>query len=395
MKTPLLFFILLALCPGFSNKAFAQHTACRRMFRGVAPHLSSPGGKGPKNKSRNGKKNTDSENLYFAYLVEKKKLYPLLPRDRQEDLLTEFKKTGDIEIRNKIVSHNLGLVVAVANKYRWALSPVVDIMDLIQAGNEGLIKAVEKYNPELKRFSSIAYSYIARSIRRFLFEQSHILRIKSSSENKTIVFDLNRRKQAIVSRNEIFNAVLTAERLSTDKTRIQPESVERVNSRLSQDIISFNQAPVEQGYFNELMEHNLNPDGINSFEEIYDTKRSSLEDIVISEIGLETLKRMIRIVLSELGARDEDIFIKRILMNPPVPLHKLGEVHNVSKERIRQIEVNLRKKLHHFGSVNRFSEPSFFLLVSSGRDKYRMVHFLNSWTESVYGMPFHEYIEAD
>ena len=403
-------FIPLVLSSNWSSIASAQQTACRQVFQGTELQQSrspSPAGKrrrgledrsyisrprqGQENKSPN-RKNTDSEYFFYDYITRMKKLYPPLPHSRQEALLTEFKKTGDIKIRNKIVLHNLGLVVKVVNKYRWALSPVVDMMDLIQVGNTKLIEAVEKYKPELGgRLSTYAFILIKEGIKNFVFAQAHIVRITHSSEHDRIFFSLHKQ--------EMFSAEQAAENLSADKkTKVKPETVEWMRNHLSSDTVSFNKTPVEQRHLNGIMNSNLNLEEINSFEEIYDREALSLEDLIAAERELEKLTKMMRMFLSGLNEKEKDIFIKRILMYPPVSIDKLAETYNISRLRISRIRYNLLRKLQKFAFLNRGSFPGISStpgIIFSDLFRSKFFKVLNSWTESAYGMSLPEYIQAD
>ena len=334
-------------------------------------------------------------------ILRKRKNFTLLFRKiSKKPSSRNLKKTRDIQIRNKIVSHNLGLVLKAVNKYGWALSPTVDKMDLIQAGNEGLIKAVEDYDPEKgTRLSPYAFYRITRSIRSFLLEQAHIVRIKYSAENERAVFGLTGQKERFSLSNENFNAGLAAEDLSFGKVKVRPETVERMNIHLSYDTVSFNQ-PLgalegEASYKTDLLNRDLNSEKINNFEEIHPAKAPFLQELVIAERGLEELKKMMRMFLSRLGERNRDVFIKRILMYPPVSIYKTAEIYGISGEWVRRVEAKLMREFHSFGVTEGFSEELFFSPLFSKRDRYQIVRFLSSWTESVYGMSFDEYIQAD
>ena len=335
--------------------------------------------------------NENSTNDYYNYLAEMRKLYPLLSPEKQHILFKEFKKTGEVKIRNELVSRNLGLVAKVANRYKWALPPTFDMMDLIQEGNEGLIEAVEKYKPELGYpFSTFAFYYIRNHISQFCVEQGHL--VKVPNHHSKVVLNLERQKELLFSQGKNFNAELVAENLSTDKNTVSPETVKWMNKHLSQEIISFSQAFREESD----PEGNSNTERINSFEEVYDRDSAPLEDVVAAEQILENFKGGINNFLLTLNPREKDIFIKRFLMYPQVTLKELAKTYNVSIEQIRRNANKLWRKIRH-PSRFPYSDLSWELTDNffSGSSGYPAIYLLNSYTESIYGMSFLEYIQAD
>ena len=367
--------------------------------------------KSQKNEEAN-RTNDNSLNSYFNYLVEMKRLYPPLSPERQYLLFKEFKKTGDVKIRNELVSRNFGFVATVANRYKKALPPSFDMMDLIQEGNEGLIKAVENYNPDLGyKFSTFAFHYIRKNIARFCVEQSHP--VKVSNYHYRVFFNLERQKEWFFSQNKDFDAELVAENLSTDKETISPKNVDLLNNHLSQEITSFNQSPAKENEPTKLVEENPNPEGINSFEEIYDRERVSLDDLVAAEQALKNFKEVINSFLSSLPPRKKDILIKRIFISPKHTREKLAKFYNLSMERIRQIENKLLRELQrellHPSALgdglpmevkhNLYRKEMIFngssIYVPSFSQANQTVQLLNSYTETIYGVSFLEYLQAD
>ena len=350
--------------------------------------------KDQENKTTN-RENKDSLDTYFHYLSEMRKQFPPLSQDEQTTLFIEFRKTGDNEIRNEIVSHNLGLVATVVNRYTWALSPVIDIMDLFQEGSKGLIAAVEAHKPESEyRFSTLAIPYIEGYIKRFCFEQAHMVRIKHSSAHNTVFFNLERQKSQFFSQNEDFDAELVAENLSTDKIKVKPETVEWMDNHLSQDLISFNQPFMEQENLPRLAEDHPNPEGISAFEEIYDTDTPLLEDVIVAEKVMGYLIKVINGFLTGLSPRQRDVFQRRFLIDPPIVYAEIGKIYGVTGGYIQQIARKLERRFRHprWWDVDSFS--LFWLqskLLDSSSIRNLFTRDLDSYTESVFGQSFSEY----
>ena len=327
---------------------------------------------------------------YFHYLSQGRKRFPLLSQDKIDTLIREYKRVGDTEIRNKIVSHNLGLVIRLARQYHWALSSTIDRMDLIQAGNKGLIDAVEAYKPELRtRFSSLAVKYIEGYIKRFLFEQAHIVRIKFSPEHTKVFFNLEKQKDYFFLKGEIFNADLVAKNLNNGRTTVKPETVSWMSSHL-QDTISFNQPVQGARHSNGLIEEDANLERVQDFEEVYRAESPFLDDVVGARMILEALIRNINDFLSKLTPREQGVFIKRFLTSYPVSQNVLAETYGVSVQRIRQIERKLRMRFKHRvnwqGMGSKQIQTDFF--------SARFIGLINSYTESSFGKSFDEYFSS-
>ena len=108
----------------------------------------------------------------------------------------------------------LGLVTWVAKDFRWATSPTIDIVDLVQEGNVGLIKAIDAYQPEKGyQLSTLAVTYIKRAIRDFIAEQAHIVNVsmKGNSERTRVFYNLDRQRDLLSSQGRGFNPELVAE----------------------------------------------------------------------------------------------------------------------------------------------------------------------------------------
>ena len=337
--------------------------------------------------------NEDEDNSlfedYFNYATEVRRQLPRLSSERQDALIQEFKRTGDIKIRNEIISRNLGLVNRVVLKYRWALSSTIDMMDLVQVGNEGLINAMEAYNPELGyRFSTLAVPYIEGAIKTFCYEEAHIVRLPDSNERIRVFFNLERQRDYFASEGIPFNEHLAAENLSTGRITVRPKTVRRMDSHL-QDTISFDQPVTERRDPLRSFEEDLTEE-TRTFEEVYNPRNFSTEDVAAAEQVLEGVRRHISHFLSKLPPRQQDIFIKRFLISPAVPLIELAEAYGVSTGYVNQVERRL---------IGKFKRSSLWRsdLMLQVRDMVlfhspqRFISDVNDYTERYFGRSFYEY----
>ena len=237
--------------------------------------------------------------------------------DLYEKAETEKKKN---KIRNEIATHHLRLVIKNAKGY---LNRGLDFGDLIQEGNKGLLKAIERYNIKLGyKFSTYATWWIRQAIMRGVTDTGRAVRLPVHRADKAI------RYFAVVRR-------LTVEYgYEPDEIEIAKEmeiSLEELR-RLKEETIT----PVS-------LDMKVGEDADSSLIEfIPDTQNKTPEEKVIQD----DLKRTIDKMLSELKTREKEIMEYRFGLNgkPEMTLEQLGEKYRVSRERIRQIEATTLRR---------------------------------------------------
>ena len=254
--------------------------------------------------------------------------YPLLDLEEERALALELKKTGDLEIAKKLVLHNLRLVVKIAMEYRHAWQ---NIMDVIQEGNIGLMKAVSKYDPEKgAKLSYYASWWIRSYILKFILDNFRLVKIGTTNEQKKLFYNLLKEKNRLISLGQDFDHKTIAENLG-----VSEKSVALMESRLSSTEVPFNPSPGESGR-----------DGHLSPEEVYgDAEQENVDDVLADKEGLQILQNKLTGFLDGLGERDRAIFRERLLQEIPSSLQSIADQYGVSRERIRQIEERLKENL--------------------------------------------------
>ena len=335
---------------------------------------------------------------YFHYLQEMRRRFPPLPRDEQQALLLEFRKTGDIEIRDKLVSHNLGLVTSVAQRYQWAVSPAVGRMDLIQEGNIGLVKAIEAHQPERGyQLSSLAVPYIEGAIKNYISEHAHIVDMKmvGNSEKARVFYNLRQERELLSSQQEAFNPDLVAENLSTDKINVRPQTVQLMDTHFSQDVISFNQPVVEPQVPGKLAGDVPDAEGGKTFEEVHPGGAAALDDVVLSERDLDLFEEYIVRFLASLNPRERDIFMRWFFLVDHPTLEDLGKIYGVSRARADQIKTKATRKLMRFTMTSgmHFDAPvGAITFVSKPGANRHFITFCDSYRESFSGKSLYQSI---
>jgi RNA polymerase primary sigma factor len=269
----------------------------------------------------------DSIQMYLKEIGQ----YPLIPASEEKNLAYRIEK-GDMEAKNLLARANLRLVVSIAKKYVGRSSDLT-LLDLIQEGNLGLFKAVEKFDwTKGYKFSTYATWWIRQSITRALADQSRTIRIpvhmvETISKYKQVV----RRLSQDLGREPLVEEIAMEMNLEVDKIHI----IEQIN----QDTVSLEQ-PIgdddEKSTRGEFIPDDkiLRPD--------QDSSRRILSD-------------QIKEVLDTLNPKERKILELRYGLNDGIQhtLEEVGQEFGVTRERIRQIEAKVHEKLRNNEKISR------------------------------------------
>jgi len=256
---------------------------------------------------------------------------PLLTRDEEKELAKKIEK-GDIESRNKLIQANLRLVVSIAKRY-VGRSPNLTLLDLIQEGNIGLARAVDKFDYRRGfKFSTYATWWIRQAITRALADQSRTIRIPVHMvETISKYAQVKRRLFQDLGREPLPEEIAVEMGVDVEKVRHI--------IKISQDTIPF-EAPVGD-----------------------EDEGSTLGDFIEDEKGitpvqsaaLRLLGDQIKEVISNLQPREQKILRMRFGLDDGVT-HTLEEVGNefgVTRERIRQIEFKALEKIRQHQNLKK------------------------------------------
>jgi RNA polymerase sigma-32 factor len=253
--------------------------------------------------------------------------FKLLTPEEEKDLTLELIRTGDIEVAKKLVLANLRLVVKIALEYRNAYK---NIMDLIQEGNIGLMKAVSKFDPTKgAKLSYYASWWIRSYILKFILDNFRLVKIGTTQEQKKLFYNLMKEKQRLMSMGISPDIKLLSENLG-----VSEKAVIEMDQRLSSggQEISLDK-PLDDDNARQTLSE-LIGDG----QESLDTHLGNLQN-------LEILKENLGNFVKQLKPRDQEIFEKRLLSEIPESLQSIADQYGVSRERIRQIEERLIEQL--------------------------------------------------
>jgi RNA polymerase sigma-32 factor len=253
--------------------------------------------------------------------------HKLLTPEEEKELTAELLKTGDIEVAKKLVLANLRLVVKIAFEYRNATK---NIMDLIQEGNIGLMKAVSKYDPSKgAKLSYYASWWIRSYILKFILDNFRLVKIGTTQEQKKLFYNLMREKQRLMSMGIAPDVKLLSENLG-----VSEKSVIEMDQRLSShgQEVSLDK-PIDED------------SGRQTLGDLIGDQSDSPEEMLEGIQNLEILKEHLGEFIKGLKPRDQEIFQKRLLSEIPESLQSIADQYGVSRERIRQVEERLIEQL--------------------------------------------------
>ncbi|AVD70746.1 sigma-70 family RNA polymerase sigma factor [Desulfobulbus oralis] len=251
--------------------------------------------------------------------------YELLSREETEELAIRFKETGDPNAAYRLVSSNLRLVVKVAMDFQkyW----MQNFMDLVQEGNVGLVQATKKFDPYRGvKFSYYAAYWIRAYILKFIMDNWRLVKIGTTQAQRKLFFSLNKEKKLLEAQGFRPDVKLLAERLN-----VKESDVVEMSQRMDNWDVSL-EAPVRSDSEDE--QKSFLPSG-----------GPGIEDKVAGRQMRERLGKVLAAVDDRLNDKERMILQTRLLTDEPKTLQTIADEFGISRERVRQIEANLLKKL--------------------------------------------------
>jgi RNA polymerase sigma-32 factor len=271
---------------------------------------------------------SDLKDTLKSYLQQISK-HKLLTPEEEKELTTKLFETGDIEVAKTLVMANLRLVVKIAMEYRHSYQ---NILDLIQEGNIGLMKAVSKFNPlNGAKLSYYASWWIRSYILKFILDNFRLVKIGTTQEQKKLFYNLMREKNRLMAQG-----IEPTNKLISHNLDVSEKSVSEMQQRLG-----------SHGSEISLDQYTLDEDGPSLHDLIADDHEPVDEELGFSQ-GLHILQQNLGQFLEELRPRDREIFEKRLLAEIPDSLQSIADQYGVTRERIRQVEERLINRLKDY-----------------------------------------------
>ena len=270
----------------------------------------------------NGLDFSPEENL-SRYLQSIKK-FPILSSEEEYDLALRYQQSKDKEIAYKLITSHLRLVVKVVSKYRGYGLPVGE---MISEGNIGLMYAIDKFAPEKGfRFSTYALWWIKASVQKYILNSWSLVKLGTTAAQKKLFFNLRKIKNRLnlIDDRELSQHVLKDIAKSLD---VSVQDVTDMNMRLKS----------HDGSLNAIIDGDS--DGTTEWLDFISDNKPNQEESLAHSETVKYRRQMFNQALYVLNKR------KRRLYEKTITLDDLSKTYNISKERVRQIELNSIKKI--------------------------------------------------
>ena len=271
-----------------------------------------------------------SPEINLARYLQSIRKFPILTPENEYDLAVKYKATHDPKIAQQLINSHLRLVVKVVSKYKGYGLPV---SEMISEGNIGLLYAINKFEPEKGfRFSTYALWWIKASIQKYILNSWSLVKIGTTAAQKKLFFNLRKIKNRLnlMDDRALSHDVLGGIAASLD---VSVQEVTDMNMRLK----------AHDGSLNAVIDSSSD-NGSEWIDFISDSKPNQEEKLAYSET-MAYRKRLFNQALGCLNPREKDILFKRRLVDKSVTLDDLSKTYDISKERVRQIELNSIKKI--------------------------------------------------
>jgi RNA polymerase sigma-32 factor len=265
-------------------------------------------------------------NNAVAALISKFDRLPALSKEEEFDLALRLHEKGDIDAAQRLITANLRNVVRIAMDYSGYGLPMEDI---IQEGTIGLMIAVKKFDPHKGyRLMTYAVWWVKAMIHDYILRFYSQVKLGTTKLQKRLFYGLNRMsaEEDVVDEHITEKSHALSARLDAD-----PQAIEEIISRLTNRDQSLD-SPMTDGSDSSFMDF------------LVDTTATP-EDRVIESQRASFVKVQIDTALEKLSPREQDIARARLMAENPLTLEDLGRQYAISKERVRQIENNVKVKL--------------------------------------------------
>ena len=271
--------------------------------------------------------NLAPEGNLTRYLQEIRK-FPMLTAEEEGTLSRRWRDSEDLEAAHKLVTSHLRLVAKIAMGYRGYGLP---LGELISEGNVGMMQAVKRFDPERGfRLATYAMWWIRAAIQEYILHSWSLVKMGTTAAQKKLFFNLRR---------------LKGQMQAIDDGDLQPEQVAKIAHALDvpeQDVVSMNRRLTAP-------DHSLNAavraDGEGEWQDWLVDDSESHDTAIGEREELSGRKSLLANALKTLNDRERHILIERRLKENPTTLEDLSQQYNVSRERVRQIEVRAFEKL--------------------------------------------------
>lgn len=269
-----------------------------------------------------------SGNGLQRYMDEIRK-FPMLEPQQEYMLAKRFAEHDDTEAAHQLVTSHLRLVAKIAMGYRGYGLPIGEVMS---EGNVGLMQAVKKFDPEKGfRLATYAMWWIKASIQEYVLRSWSLVKMGTTANQKRLFFNLRKLKGKLKA---LEDGDLKQENVTkiADTLGVSEEEVRSMNQRLSGDASLNSPIKAAEGESGQWQDWLVD-------------ESESQETTLIKQDELEVRREMLADAMDVLNEREQRIFVARRLSEDPLTLEQLSSEFDISRERVRQIEVRAFEKV--------------------------------------------------
>ena len=251
--------------------------------------------------------------------------FPMLKPEEEQELARRVRDANDQKAAFRLISSHLRLVVKIAMDFqrRW----MQNVLDLIQEGNVGLMRAVTKFDPDKGiKFSYYAAYWIKAYILKYIMDNWRMVKIGTTQAQRKLFYNLNKERQRLQSLG--FDP--SASQLSQALNVTESDIVE-MDQRLSGNDLS--------------LDVSLGDDTTTTRLDFLPALTPGIEEILAGDEISQQLDKHIQAIRPKLNEKEIDLLDNRILSDSPVTLREIGAKYGITRERVRQIESRLLEKL--------------------------------------------------
>lgn len=270
----------------------------------------------------------NASDLNLARYMREIRKYPMLSQAEEERLALSWCQNGDLDAAHTLVNSHLRLVAKIAMGYRGYGLP---ISELISEGNVGMLQAVKRFDPGRGfRLSTYAMWWIRAAIQEYILHSWSLVKMGTTAAQKKLFFNLRRLKSQMQAFEEGDLAPEQVEKIATFLD-VSEHDVVQMNRRFLGPDSSLN-APIRL-------------DSQGEWQDWLVDETESQESLLAEHDELKGRKALLETALQELSERERHILTARRLQEEPVTLEALSCHYEISRERIRQIEMRAFEKL--------------------------------------------------
>ena len=262
------------------------------------------------------------------YMEEIRK-FPMLEPDQEYMLAKRYQEHADTDAAHQLVTSHLRLVAKIAMGYRGYGLPIGEV---ISEGNVGLMQAVKKFDPEKGfRLATYAMWWIKAAIQEYVLRSWSLVKMGTTANQKRLFFNLRKAKSRIQA---------------IDEGDLNPDQVKEIATQLGvseDEVISMNRRLGGDASLNAPIKASEGESG--EWQDWLVDDSENAEQLMIRQDELETRREMLKDALEVLNDREKRVFMARRLEENPLTLEELSKEFDISRERVRQIEVRAFEKV--------------------------------------------------